>query len=146
MKKLFFTLFTVISLSCGIATAQSMSEKLRAIEHSRLRSLVKSDMITADSLHADDFQLINPFGGTLTKDQYLKAIASGEVDYLLWKPGAIEVRLYENAAVLRYQAEIKIKVKSAPDAPEGKFWHTDLYELRNGQWKVVWSQATLIRQ
>jgi hypothetical protein len=146
MRKQLFTLLTSICFSSLTATAQSISEKLRVIEHSRLRSLVEADMITADSLHADDFQLINPSGGKLSKQQYLGAIASGEVDYLLWNPDTIEVRVLGNAAILRYQAEIKIKVKSTPDAPEGKFWHTDLYELRNGQWKVVWSQATQIRQ
>jgi hypothetical protein len=24
-------------------------------------------------------------------------------------------------------------------------WHTDSYELHNGSWQVVWSQATLVR-
>ena len=146
MRKRLFTLLTLICLSSYITNAQTESEKLRIIEHARLRSLTEANMITADSLHADDFQLITPFGGTLSKGQYLAAIASGDVDYLLWKPDTIEVRLYGNAAVIRYQAEIRIKVKAVPDAPNGRFWHTDLYELRNGTWKVVWSQATQIRQ
>ena len=64
------------------------------------------------------------------------------LDYLFWEPGKMEVGVYGDAAVIRYQAEIKIKVKWTPDAPEGKFWHNDLYEKRDGQWKVVWSQAT----
>jgi hypothetical protein len=29
------------------------------------------------------------------------------------------------------------------DADE--FWHTDIYERRNGEWRAVWSHATRIR-
>ena len=125
--------------------AQDGENELRATEQERLRSLVAADMETARRLHADDFQLINPLGGSVSKDQYLGAIASGDIRYLEWKPQEIEVRLYGDAAVLRYQAMLKISVIGLPDAPSGHFWHTDLYERRNGQWQAVWSQATQIR-
>ena len=46
---------------------------------------------------------------------------------------------------MRYRAELRIEVKALPDAPGGHFWHTDVYERRNGAWQVVWSQATQIR-
>ena len=26
-----------------------------------------------------------------------------------------------------------------------RFWHTDMYDLRDGRWQAVWSQATRIR-
>src|SRR5262245_40895577 len=119
--------------------------QIRAVEHARLRALVDADVEAAGRLHADDFQLINPLGGSLSKDEYLGAIAAGEIDYLLWEPGAIEVKVYGEAAVIRYQAVLQIKVKAMPDAPSGRFWHTDVYERRNGFWQVVWSQATPIQ-
>jgi len=81
-----------------------------------------------------------------SKTEYLGAIASGEIDYLVWEPGSIEVRLYGDVAVIRYRAELRIKVKTMPNAPSGRFWHTDVYEKRNGVWQVVWSQATQIQQ
>lgn len=124
---------------------QDMAQQIRAVEQERLRALVDADIETASRLHADDFQLINPMGGSLSKDQYLGAIAAGEVDYLAWEPGAIEVKFYGDAAVIRYQANLRIKVKAMPDAPSGRFWHTDVYERRNGVWQVVWSQATQIQ-
>ena len=103
-------------------------------------------MEVARRLHADDFELINPLGGTLSKDQYLGQIASGDIDYLEWEPEAVEVRLYGDVAAIRYQARLRIVVRGLPDAPSGRFWHTDVYEKRSGQWQVVWSQATEIRQ
>ena len=136
-------LFTI--LTAASAQAQDVVEQLRAAEHQRLRALVDADVQTASRLHADNFQLINPLGGSLSKAEYLGAIAAGEIDYLLWEPGPIEVKLYGDAAVIRYQAELQIKVKAIPDAPSGRFWHTDVYERRNGVWQVVWSQATQIQ-
>ena len=145
MKRLMFSVFTCILLLGSIVYAQSEADEIRAVEHERLRALVDADTVTAELLHADNFQLITPLGGTLSKSDYLGMIASGDVDYLFWEPGDMDVRVYGDAAVIRYQAEIKIKVTWAPDAPEGKFWHTDLYENQGGQWKVVWSQATQIK-
>lgn len=127
------------------ANAESEVDRLRSIERERLRSLVDADMETAERLHAEDFQLINPLGGTVSKQRYLKLVASGEVDYLEWEPEEVEVKLYGEAAVLRYRARLRIVVRGAPDAPTGSFWHTDLYEKRDGRWQVVWSQATQIQ-
>ena len=101
-------------------------------------------MKTADQLHADDFVLVTPLGGTLSKAQYLRLVASGEIDYLEWEPEAIEVKLYGDAAVIRYRAQLKIIVKGLPNAPSGRFWHIDLYEKRNDRWQAVWSQATQV--
>lgn len=126
--------------------AQNEADELPAIERERLRSLVDADMDVARRLHADDFRLINPLGGTLSKDEYLGQIASGDIDYLEWEPEEVEVRQYEDVAVIRYRARLRIVVRGIPDAPSGSFWHTDLYEKRNGQWQAVWSQATEIRR
>ena len=119
---------------------------IRAIERERLRSLVQADLAVADRLHADDFQLVNPGGGVLTKGQYLGGIASGYLNYRAWEPdSAIAVRLYGDAAVIRYRSRLHM----ALDGAEGElrqYWHTDSYEKRDGRWQVVWSQATLVQQ
>ena len=133
-----------VALTCQPILAQDETEQLRATEHERLRSLVNSDMDTARRLHADDFQLVNPSGATLTKDQYLGQIASGDLDYVVWEPGPIAVRRFNDAAVLRYQARAQAMV-AGQRTPLRSFWHTDVYEKRNGRWQVVWSQATLIQ-
>ena len=98
-------------------------------------------MEVARQLHADDFQLINPLGQSLSKEQYLGGIASGDLDYLVWEPESIEVRLYDQAAVIRYQSQLEIVVQGQK-VPRQRYWHTDSYEKRNGRWQVVWSQAT----
>lgn len=117
------------------------ADLIRATERERLRALVEADMEVARQLHADDFQLINPLGQSLSKEQYLGGIASGDLDYLVWEPESIEVRLYDQAAVIRYQSQLEIVVQGQK-VPRQRYWHTDSYEKRNGRWQVVWSQAT----
>ena len=97
--------------------AQSKADQLRAIERARLRALVDADIPTASRLHADDFQLINPRGGTLSKEQYLRDIASGDLNYLEWEPGEIRVRLYGKSAVIRYKAHLRVSVKGSAGRP-----------------------------
>jgi hypothetical protein len=116
-------------------------ELLRSTERERLRALVTGDVERAARLHTDDFQLINPLGGALSKAQYLGGIGSGQIHYLYWEPEPIEVRLYGDAAVIRYRSELEIVVQGR-HIPRQRYWHTDLYERRGGQWQAVWSHAT----
>jgi hypothetical protein len=116
---------------------------LPQVERDRLRALVEADVDRAARLHADDFQLITPSGKVLSKHAYLEAVRSGDIDYALWEAGEIVVRSYGHVAVIRYPSEIAFKV-GGTRTPRGRYWHTDLYEHRNGRWQVVWSQATAI--
>ncbi len=114
---------------------------LRLTERERLRALVAGDMDRAEQLHSEDFQLINPLGGALSKEQYLGGIGAGQIRYLYWEPESIAVRLYGNAAVIRYRSELEIVVRGR-HIPRQRYWHTDLYERHGMQWRVVWSHAT----
>jgi len=116
-------------------------ELLRSTERERLRALVAGDVERAAQLHTEDFQLINPLGGALSKEQYLGGIGSGQIHYLYWEPESIAVRLYADVAVIRYRSELEIVVKGH-HIPRRRYWHTDLYERHGTQWQVVWSHAT----
>jgi hypothetical protein len=119
-------------------------ELLRSTERARLRALVDGDMATAAQLHADDYQLIPPGGGPLSKAEYLGAIADGTLRYHRFEPdGDLRVRVWGAAAAIRY--EVVIEVVAEGTTYHDRCWHTDIYELRAGRWVAVWSQATRIR-
>jgi hypothetical protein len=129
------------SRTSGASPVQA--DRLRAIEQSRLRALVDANATTARKLIANDFQLINPGGGDLGREEYLAAVAAGDIDYLVFEPiSPIDVRIYGNAAALRYQVRFDLRVGGLRLAHDG--WITDLYERRAGDWQVVWEQATAI--
>ncbi|GAA0966687.1 nuclear transport factor 2 family protein [Actinocorallia libanotica] len=130
--------------TAGVPAIDVVAEQIREVERARLRALVAGDVAVASELHASDFQLITPIGAALSKDDYLGAIAAGHIDYVAWEPGPIDVRVHENAAVIRYQATLEVVFGGHP-VPRTTYWHTDSYENIDGQWRVVWSQATEIR-
>ena len=120
------------------------ADLIRETEHQRLRVLVAAEIELANSLHSDDYQLITPGGQTVSKEEYIGGIASGELVYDTFEPASdIAVRVYGNAAAVRYQARIEVRFSDQRDS--GLFWHTDIYETRDGRWQAVWSQATRIR-
>jgi hypothetical protein len=126
-----------------ISEIQTEEDNIRQIERSRLQALVAGDIATAQPLHAEDFQLITPIGAVLSREQYLGAIAAGQIKYRVWEPGEIAVRLCGPAAVIRYRARLEVIFNGHPVPPE-QYWHTDAYERRDDHWVVVWSQATAI--
>lgn len=121
--------------SSSASSADSTANVVRATEQARLHALVNKDVEAADKLHAADFELIDPVGETLSKEA---AIDSGAAfRYTSWKPiSPIRVRVYGDAAVIRYKSEIEL------NGQRGQYWHTDVYEKRAGQWKIVWAQTT----
>ncbi len=120
---------------------EQVVELLRQTERERLRALVTGDVERAGQLHSDDFQLINPLGGALSKAEYLGGISSGQIRYLYWEPESIAVRFYGDAAAIRYRSQLEIVVQGR-HIPRQRYWHTDLYERHGAQWQVVWSHAT----
>lgn len=117
-------------------------EAFRSLERARLRALVERNIALAATLHSPEFHLVTPRGTAHSRESYLHAVEVGEIRYLKWEPAAILVRRFENVALLRYQAELEMPSQSEK-ASSFSCWHTDSYELHNGFWQVVWSQATL---
>jgi Domain of unknown function (DUF4440) len=115
---------------------------LRALEHQRLRSLRDPDLALAHELHADDYQLINPYGQTIDKEDYLSGIATGEIRYHAFEPiSAIQVRVGERMSIVRYS--VRIDIEAFGGRERLVCWHTDSWELQD-RWRAVWSQATAI--
>ena len=136
------------AVSCAPASMQSQiaseAALVRQTERARVRLLVAGDVDRARQFHADEFQLINPAGRALSRDQYLGSLASGYLDYLSWEPATIEVRLAGKAATIRYRSELQVSLGGVPQPRRGH-WHIDHYEKRDGRWQVIWSQATEIK-
>ena len=130
--------------SSGPPGTSPEAERLRDIERTRLKALVDANMPVVEALHANDFQLVPQPGFPLTREDYVAAVASGDIDYLGFEPvSPIEVRLYGQAAVLRYMSNIDIVVTGFGHVRHDT-WHTYVYEKRAGRWQAVWEQATAV--
>jgi hypothetical protein len=120
------------------------AERLRQIEQERLQALVDADVAVAGRLFASDFEVINPLGEVLTRDDTLGAVGSGAIDFLSDQvTSQIRVRRHGNTAVLRYRHMIDIQVAGIGHLTHPA-WTTALYERRNGRWQIVWEQTGAI--
>jgi hypothetical protein len=126
------------------ASKSRQAERLRQTERKRLQALVDADVTIAGTLIASDFELINPLGEVLTRDDVLGGVGSGALDFLSdTVTSQIKVRLHGNTAVLRYQHTIDIAVAGIGHLTHPA-WTTALYERRKGNWQIVWEQTGAI--
>ena len=130
--------------SRSLGAGPSEADRLRAIERARLADLVDADTAAAGRRMAGDFALVNPAGEMQSKQEYLAAVRSGDVDYRVLEPsGAIRVRVHGDVAVLRYPARFDIVLSGAVRLAHGGI-NMSYYERRQGRWKLVWQQTTAI--
>jgi Domain of unknown function (DUF4440) len=131
------------SLSCGgeegtqaaASSPKSATQIIRETELVRINALTVNDIDKARSLHADDFQLKAPNGETFTKDEYLDAVGSGRLDYVLWEPiSPVEVTIDGDEATVRYRSRIGFAGSFGGTTEQT---HDDTYALRDGKWVIV---------
>lgn len=133
----------VVGVSSAAPASPSQSERLRAIETTRLQALVDGDAAAARRLTAPDFQLINPAGAPLSRDEFLGGVEAGVIDFLALDPSSpIAVRLSGDSATLRYRTTFDLVVGGTHLTHEA--WTTALYERRGGRWQIVWGQTTAV--
>jgi Domain of unknown function (DUF4440) len=118
---------------------KSTSDVIRETEEQRLHALVVRDIATARTLHAEDFMLTTP-RGTLSKNEYLKAVESGRLDYVVFEPvSPIRVVVAGTRATLRYRSKIGFAGNFGGTTEQS---HVDTYELQDGRWQIVRSIAS----
>ena len=136
-------LVVAVAASSGSPASSSQANRLRAIETTRLHALVDADTATARKLTAPDFQLINPAGVPLSRNDFLGAVDAGVIDFLVNEPSSpIAVRLSGDSATLRYKTAFDVVAGGTHVTHQG--WTTALYERRDGHWQIVWAQSTAI--
>jgi ketosteroid isomerase-like protein len=119
-------------------------DELRELERQRIAASVAKDIPALQRLHANDFQLVNPAGQELNRDDYINGTAQGFIEYRRWEPeGRIQANVIGDLAILRYRSTLEIVVQGEAQ-PEQRFWHIDVYEKRRDGWQAVFSQATRI--
>lgn len=142
-SRLVVLLALVVVASCSEQrSADEDIALLKSLELQRLEALVEANIDVASKLHADNFQLVTPFGEFVSKERYLGNIANGSLDYIDWRPLDISVRLYGDVAALRYQdAEFVVEAGGMPHL-SGSLVHTNIYERHGNSWVIVWSHAS----
>jgi len=128
------------------AVTTDSADAVKAIERQRLRAFVEADVQVAETLHAPNFEVVDPRGGTHSKKEVLSWLAAGVLDYRRFEAVSdVDLMASGDLAVLHYRSGIDVLVQGlAPQSLEA--WLTICYR-RAGDgagWQAVWHQETAI--
>ena len=153
----------VFALRCGIASGQQpasgspdlqqqapQDRKVASDESARVLSLesiwnqaeAQHDTQAMNMLLADTFVYTDDDGSFMDKAQWPAHVTKGVDQYEQLGNSGMRVDQYGYAAVVTGKYREKIKEKGKTIVHSGRF--TDTWIQKNGQWKCVASQATLI--
>ena len=120
------------------------ADELRKIEEERLAAFVAGDVPALQRIHANDFQVVNPAGQELNREDYLNGVSQGFITYRTWQPeGRIQAYVFGEVAILRYRSLVELSVQGEAQ-PEQHFWQVEVYEKRRDGWQATFSQSTRI--
>lgn len=114
------------------------------MEESWRSAVLSSNIISMDSLLADDYTAITANGTLQTKQEWLAGLRSGRVHFTVLDVSDRKVRFYGNTAVVTSRAQVQ--GTDSDGAAFGSFRYTRVY-VRNsqGKWQIVSFEASRIR-
>jgi ketosteroid isomerase-like protein len=118
--------------------------ELRAVELEFEASLVRADAAALDRILADDFRLVDLSGALSTKEAFLQVLQGGELKFVSVVAQSMEVRLYENMAVIVGQTAMHARFRDHDFEVPSRFTH--VYVRQGSAWRLVSAQGTVISE
>jgi ketosteroid isomerase-like protein len=118
--------------------AETQSQ-IETLERRFIEACLKNDTRVLDSILAEDFVFTDPSGVNLTKQEWLADLASGDFIFEAVEIEGLRVNLREDTAMVYVSLRLKAQAKKAAYA--GTYSAMDVYENREGEWKMILSTA-----
>jgi len=111
------------------------------------KAYATNDLKTYFGFYADDLQDMLQDGGRTSlasyRSDWTKMIeAGGHVDKFAYSDMKVQVSPAGDAAVVSYQADVKVTNPDGKPGDTGLFYETDVWFRRGGVWKLVESEYT----
>jgi ketosteroid isomerase-like protein len=135
---------STVSVSAAKQAAASPRERavLAAMEQYK-QAILDSDTAALARIWTDDYTLINPQGGLVTRAERLVNIGSGNTNVqVIDNEREITVRLYGDAAIVQNLSTLHGTFSGQPTDTDlrGSF----VWVRRNGDWRLVTNQLTAV--
>lgn len=116
----------------------AVEQELRQLNDDWVEAFVKRDTATLAKIMADDFVFISPLDGD-GKQQFLGDIESGDLTAESLIRDNLDVRIYENTAVLSATDTARWQYRGHEIL--GHYRIINVYSRRGGEWQLVSVQA-----
>jgi ketosteroid isomerase-like protein len=117
-------------------------EALAALNRQWMQAYTTGDIDFLERHMSDDYVGTFPDGTVHDKRGEIQAVKSGAVKISEMTPIEMNVRVYDNAAVLTGRSRIQATIDGQSMSADFRF--TDVWIARDGQWQAVASQVTRI--
>jgi ABC-type molybdate transport system substrate-binding protein len=128
------------------APAGKAEQAVLQAEKDRFAAMIKGDKAALDRLLADDLTYTHSSALFETKEQFIKSVTSGNIDYVSIQPseGDWKVRVNGTTAIVNGVAAVNV-IDTGKDL-KIKIRYTTIHANRGGQWQLQAWQATRFPQ
>ena len=114
-------------------------------QSARFAAMIDADVVKLESLLADDLTYGHTKGATETKNGFIETVKTERIDYLSFVSRDVNVRIYENTALLTGFIDVKVIYKK-----EELVFTTRFLEVQrkvNGSWLLAaWQPVIYINE
>ena len=111
-------------------------EDIRQLERTRFEAMVRADTATLRQILSTDLTYTHTTGQTETKEEFLRTVATGRIDYVAIQPESLDVRLYAQTAVVTGRSRMHVGQQ------QFSIQFLDVYRMVRNSWELVAWQAT----
>jgi ketosteroid isomerase-like protein len=152
MKFVKLTILTaMLSIQAAVAADDTVAsrdagavEEIKQLEEARNQAILRGDAIALERMTADDYTFITLKGELRTKADIVKGFASGAFKYQSRSISDLKIRVWDAVAIVTGRSTQE-GTENGKDY-SGSYRFTRVYVKRNGAWKTVALQATLIQK
>ena len=139
MKKFILAFFLGV-LFFTSASAQSEQQEVVMMKMLELKTaLIQKDSVSLSKFLADDVSYGHSNGGVQTKAQLIRDVVSGVQDYKTIEPSNLNIRVYENTAVVTMQSKSNMIFQGKPlDLSMNVLL---VWVKKNNDWKLIARQS-----
>ena len=129
-------------LSSSLAIAADLTQDIKKLDEQWASATVRKDFATLNRIMADDLKYGHGNGSVQTKQEFLAALRSDNMNYREFKFEEVEASVFGDTAIIRSSPRMSIKIDGKEQSFQARFLR--VYAKRNGAWQMVAHQATRI--
>ena len=114
--------------------SQADATRIRAIMGEIAQAFMTGDVATLDRVFADDFTFTDPWSRVLSKEQWLRDVASGELR--VESVDSEDFQLRQAGDTVRVSGQLTLRARYSKANYNGSFRYLGIYERVNGEWRL----------
>lgn len=137
LKLLFLLIFNTVFAQEN--QMENTKQHVLLAQNSRFNAMIEGDVETLKNVLADELTYAHTTGWIETKSGFITSVASKKIDYLSIKSRDLNVRIYDNTAIITGLADVKLTFNNNPMAFTIRFLEVEHYI--DNLWQLVAWQA-----